>query len=216
MDYAQQQRSPARHIIGLGIVVALHVVLIWALVNGLGKNIVEIMKAPIETKIIKDTKPPPPPPPPPPPVLTNPPPPYIPPPEIQIQPPPQPHAIRQVTRTPQPPSPIPYKAAPPTPGPAVPDSQVSARPIAGPALEYPPAMQDAQREGRVIVACDVGVDGLTHNCAIQTVLGGAAFGRAALQWVRAARYRPAVHNGVPVPEAHHAFNITFKLNNDDQ
>jgi protein TonB len=93
---------------------------------------------------------------------------------------------------------------------------VSARPIAGPALEYPPAMQDAQREGRVVVACDVGTDGNTHNCAIETVQGGAAFGSAALKWVQNARYRPAIHNGVPVAEPHHAFNITFKLNSDDE
>ena len=73
-----------------------------------------------------------------------------------------------------------------------------------------------KREGRVIVACDVGQDGATHNCAIQSVQGGAAFGDAALRWVRSARYRPAVHNGVPVAELHHAFNITFKLNNDDE
>jgi len=29
MDYAQQQRSPMRHVIGITVVVALHVLLIW-------------------------------------------------------------------------------------------------------------------------------------------------------------------------------------------
>ena len=77
-------------------------------------------------------------------------------------------------------------------------------------------MQDAQREGRVVVVCDVEPTGTTSGCAVQSVQGGAAFGEAALRWVQQARYRPAVHNGVPVREAHHAFNITFKLNNDEE
>ena len=65
-------------------------------------------------------------------------------------------------------------------------------------------------------ACDGGADGNTHNCQIEKGEGGAAFGDAALRWVSAARYRPAVRKGVPVAEPHHAFNITFKLNSDDE
>ena len=63
------------------------VVLGYALVNGLGHKIVEVIKAPIETKIIDEVKPPPPPPPenlPPPPKMALPPPSFVPPPEVQI------------------------------------------------------------------------------------------------------------------------------------
>ena len=63
MDYAQQQRNPGKHLSGFMIVVVLHVVLGWALLNGLARKIVEVVKAPIETKIIDEVKPPPPPPP---------------------------------------------------------------------------------------------------------------------------------------------------------
>ena len=39
MDYAQQQRNPTKHLVGLGVVVVFHIVLIWALVNGLAREL---------------------------------------------------------------------------------------------------------------------------------------------------------------------------------
>ena len=93
MDFAQQQRSPGRHLIGFGIVVALHVLLGWALVTGLAQRMIEVIKAPIETKIIEEVKPPEPPPPenlPPPPKFAPPPPSFVPPPEVNVAPPPTP------------------------------------------------------------------------------------------------------------------------------
>jgi periplasmic protein TonB len=216
MNYAQQQRNPGRQILIIAIVVLFQAALVYALMNGLGSAIVDVVKAPIETKIIQEHKqPPPPPPPPPPPQLANPPPPYIPPPDIQIQQPPPPKAIQQVTRTPPPvpPAPGPVRNAPPVAGP--PDTSVSARPVSGPALEYPERMQDLGREGSVRVTCDVQADGRTTNCQISSVSGGSDFATAAMEYVTHARYRPAMHNGQPVPEPHHTFNITFKLGNDE-
>ncbi|MFN5167437.1 MAG: energy transducer TonB, partial [Pseudomonadota bacterium] len=93
MDYAQQQRNPGRHAVGFGMVVGLHVLLGWALVSGLAQRMVEVIKAPIETKIIEENKPPPPPPPenlPPPPKFAPPPPSFVPPPEVNVNPPPTP------------------------------------------------------------------------------------------------------------------------------
>ena len=86
MSYAVQKDS-SRRLTGLVAVVAFHVVLVYALVHGLARKIVEVVRAPLETKIIEEIKPPPPdkPPPPPPPKLAIPPPPYIPPPEVQVQ-----------------------------------------------------------------------------------------------------------------------------------
>jgi protein TonB len=101
-------------------VVALHILLGWALVTGLARKVVEVMKAPIETKIIEEIKKPPPDtPPPPPPKLAAPPPPFIPPPEINIQVPTQQIAptITTVTTTPPPPAPPPPVAAPAPPAP---------------------------------------------------------------------------------------------------
>jgi protein TonB len=90
MDFAQQQRDPKRHVIGIGAVVILHVLVVWALVSGLARKVVEVVKGPIEVKVIEEVikKPPPPEVVPPPPKLAAPPPPFIPPPEINIAPPP--------------------------------------------------------------------------------------------------------------------------------
>ena len=108
MNYAEQQRQIRKHPTGLIVVVVGHVVLGYALVNGLGHKIVEVIKAPIETKIIEEVKPPPPPPPenlPPPPKVALPPPSFVPPPEIQVANPPPAPAIT-VTREAPPPAPV--------------------------------------------------------------------------------------------------------------
>ena len=62
MNYAEQQRNPSKHMVGLGVVIVMHIILGWALLNGLARKVVEVVKGPIETKIIEEVKPPPPPP----------------------------------------------------------------------------------------------------------------------------------------------------------
>ncbi len=116
MDFGADQRMSRNTIIGIGIVILLHVFLVYALVTGLASSAVELIKKPLEIKIIQPTTPPPPPPQvivPPPPRLTAPPPPYIPPPLIQVQAPPQ--APIAVTTTVKP-TEAPPQAAP-TPAP---------------------------------------------------------------------------------------------------
>jgi len=54
------QRDSSRRLTGLVAVVAFHVVLVYALVHGLARKIVEVVRAPLETKIIEEIKPPPP------------------------------------------------------------------------------------------------------------------------------------------------------------
>jgi protein TonB len=107
VDYAQYQRNPARHLPSIAMVVALHIALGYALVTGLARKVVEVIKQPLETKIIEEMKKPPPDaPPPPPPKLATPPPPFIPPPEINIQAPVQmAPTITTVTTTKPPPAP---------------------------------------------------------------------------------------------------------------
>ena len=122
MDYAQQQRSWGKHAPSILAVVALHILLGWALVNGLARRVIEVVKAPIETKIIEEIKKPPPEvPPPPPPKLAPPPPPYIPPPEINIEVPTiTAPTITAVTTTPPPPGPPRVYTPPAPPAPAKP------------------------------------------------------------------------------------------------
>ena len=125
MNYSQRQADPRRHLVGIASVILFHAIVVWALVSGLARKVVDVVRAPIETKVIEEIKKPPPPPEvvvPPPPKLEAPPPPFIPPPEIQIAtpPPPQP-TITATTPTPPPapvviaPAPPPVVAAPPAP-----------------------------------------------------------------------------------------------------
>lgn len=79
---------------GLVVVVVLHLLIGWALASGLARKAVEIVRKPVEARLIQDdVVPPPPPPPPPPPKVERikdapklkappPPPAYVPPPEV--------------------------------------------------------------------------------------------------------------------------------------
>src|SRR2546422_4494470 len=103
MSYADP-RNPGRRLTSLVAVGVFHVVLIYALIHGLARKIVEVVRAPLETKIIEEIKRPPPeqqPPPPPPPKLATPPPPLIPPPAPHTHAPVQPApTITAVAQTP--------------------------------------------------------------------------------------------------------------------
>lgn len=149
MNFAQQQRDPRRHLVGFAAVLLFHGFIVYALVTGLAKKVVDVVRAPIETKVIEEIKKPPPPPEtvvPPPPRLEAPPPPFIPPPEVQIATPPPPApTITAVTPTPPPapvviaPAPPPIVAAPAPPAPA-PTAPVSAAVVCS---NYATVMGDA-------------------------------------------------------------------------
>jgi protein TonB len=172
VDFAQQQRNPGRHVVGIGIVLALHLLLGWALVTGLAQRMVEVIKAPIETKIIDEVKPPPPPPPenlPPPPKLAPPPPAFVPPPEVVVAPPPAPAPTITTVQTP-PPAPAPVTIAPPpaveAPPAPPPPPRVAARPAIGNVQscaprneDYPPAALRAEATGTTKIRFTVGPDG---------------------------------------------------------
>ena len=88
MNAAQLRRAPA-HLVSFTIVAGMHLLLGWALVSGLAHNVMDVVKGPVETKLIEELKPPPPPDPvlPPPEFTTAPPPSFVPPPEVRISPP---------------------------------------------------------------------------------------------------------------------------------
>ncbi len=48
MDFAEQQRRPTKHLVGFAMVVLMHILIGWALVSGLARKVVEVIKAPIE------------------------------------------------------------------------------------------------------------------------------------------------------------------------
>jgi periplasmic protein TonB len=86
MNFAQEKQGASRFT-GIGIVVLIHVVAIYALATGLAKDLVKKVSGPIDVKVIEEKVKPPPPPEkvvPPPPDLKAPPPPFVPPPEFQV------------------------------------------------------------------------------------------------------------------------------------
>ncbi|MBI3284698.1 MAG: energy transducer TonB, partial [Burkholderiales bacterium] len=46
MDFSDRQQEPGKKFLGIGLVILFHVALIYALINGLGHKIVEIIQKP--------------------------------------------------------------------------------------------------------------------------------------------------------------------------
>ncbi|WP_431020890.1 energy transducer TonB [Burkholderia cepacia] len=173
--FGNRQTHPVRRFGGIAIAIALHLVLIWALVNGLATRVVQIVQQPIEARIIAPVKPPPPPPPPKPvekvvskPRVTAPPPPFVPPPEVHVQATPQPTITHQDVPAPS----APVHEAPPAPVPVAkpvnreigvvcPNSdEVRA------SIVYPPEAQDNNITGDVTVEFTVDPDGRVTNLRV--------------------------------------------------
>jgi len=88
VSFGQPISSPLRQTARLGSVIAIHVALVWGLMNGLARQVVQLIKVPIEARMIEEVKPPPPPPAKidlPPPTKFVPPPTFVPPPEVSVQ-----------------------------------------------------------------------------------------------------------------------------------
>lgn len=174
MQYAQAQRQPGKHSIGFGVVVLLHAVVVYALVTGLAKKVVEVIKQPLETKIIEAPKPPPeaPPPPPPPPKLAPPPPDvFVPVPEVRIDvpaTPAQPVITAVTTKVPEAPPPLVAPSPPPPAKPekvsvgvACPNSQKVRAEVA-----YPREAQRQELEGDTLVEFTVDRDGRVSDAQV--------------------------------------------------
>lgn len=124
MNFAQEKQGASRFT-GLGVVVLIHVVAIYALASGLARDIVKKVIGPIETKVIEEKVKPPPPPDkvvPPPPDLKAPPPPFVPPPEFQVTAPAPPAPAIQSTQV------APPAVAEVRPAPAAPVAAPAPRP----------------------------------------------------------------------------------------
>lgn len=165
MGYAEQQRQPGKHAVGIGVVIILHILLGWALASGLATKAVRIILPETEAVIIVEKPKPPPPP------LEPPPPPkqvvvvqtFVPPPEVQIQQQLQPPVIQNTTvvappvfAPPTPPAP-PAPIAPPTPvsvGIACPNSQQIRSDI-----KYPTQARKDGLQGEVLIEATVGANG---------------------------------------------------------
>jgi periplasmic protein TonB len=205
MDFSETERNPAKKLTGIAFVILLHVLIVYALVTGLARKVVEVIKQPVETKIIEEVKPPPPkdlpPPPPPPPKMVAPPPPFIPPPEVQIQQPPPQNAITAVTnvKPENPVMPAPQPAVtgngPPATGPsrtaAVVDPSGCAKP------EYPPKSLRADEQGTVVLQFLIGTDGRVVESKVERSSGFRALDNAARNALSLCKFKPGTVDGKP-------------------
>jgi len=198
MDYAQQQRNPARHLISFSLVVLLHVVAVYALVNGLARKIVEVIKKPIETKIVEEHRAPPPPeapPPPPPKIAAPPPPPFIPPPEIQIAvAPPVQSTITQVTTKAPPPSLAPIR---PTPRAAT-AAALDRSSCPTPEPQYPMASRRNQEAGTLVLRIQIDINGSPGKIEVSRSSGYPRLDESARNWIASCRFKVATVDGKPV------------------
>lgn len=202
MSYAQPQDGATKRLTGLTAVVIFHIILGYALVNGLARKIVEVVSQPLETKIIEELKklPQDKPPPPPPPKFVPPPPPYIPPPEVQVQVPVSAStlAITAVT-TAKPVEPVAapgQRVAPPAPrAPVRTSAVVDARACDKP--EYPAAALRANETGIVLLAFLIDVNGTATEGKIERSSGSRRLDEAALKALGLCRFRPATVDGKP-------------------
>ncbi|MBC5764324.1 energy transducer TonB [Ramlibacter sp. GTP1] len=145
--------DPGRKTTGIIVVIAFHLIVLWALITGTARKGLELIKKPMEAAVIQEViiPPPPPPPPPPPkeivkapPKVEAPPPPFVPPPEV-APPPSNAPAIQSVQTPPTAPAVIAPPVAPAPPAPPAPPARINA--AAACQIVAPQMPRQAIREG---------------------------------------------------------------------
>lgn len=209
--YVQDTQLLTRRSVVLVAIIALHILIVWAIATGLAHRAIEMVAPPIIADVVQQQQQKDQPPPPPPPQLEHPPV-EVPPPEVQIDLPPEPQstAIRDTTNR--------HIIARPPPPPRPPHRVVfvSARP--GPRFPntddyYPPASQRLGESGGVNVRACVGPDGrLTSAPTVAKTSGSSRLDEGALRLARAGsgRYTPATADGKPINSCF-VFRVTFVL-----
>ena len=219
MAPASYSPPPASRLIGIGLVVLLHVAIVYALVTGLAHRAVEVVRAPIETRIIAAAKPEQPQPAPPPPLQLAPPPTaFVPPPEVNIEkPPPPPMRSTAITTPPvrpvAPPPPVPAPAPAPAPVPAAEPARVMPRIDARRSQqpEYPAASRRLGEQGSVVLQVLVDTDGRVIDSKLLQSSGYDRLDQAALAGVRSDyRFLPGTVGGKP-QQMWYTFKFTWKL-----
>ncbi len=197
MDFAQQQRDPTRHVIGIAFVVLVHALVIWALLSGLGRTVVEVIKKPLSATIVEELKAPPPPPPPPKkiveapkikaPVET-----YVPPPDVQVPTTQEAPVITAVTPTPPT---EPHVIAPPAPveppAPPKPAIRRGIKRIGGDDPVFPQAaMRAGIEKGHVLARVMIDEKGNVTEVIIVSAEPPRHFDRAVIEALKTWKFRP--------------------------
>jgi periplasmic protein TonB len=215
MDFARQQRDPARHLIGITFVVLIHAIVIYALVTGLARKAIEVIKKPLSATIIEEIKAPPPPPPPPPPKRIVEPPKtqqtYVPPPDVPVPTTTSEPVITQVSPTPPPEPVVIAPPAPPVveapPAPPKPAIRRGAVPIERVEPVYPrEAIKDNIASGKVVARLQVDEKGLVTSVTIVEANPRRVFDREVIKALSQWKFKPEGDRYIAEIE------ITFVLN----
>jgi protein TonB len=180
-------------------IILFHLLLLYGLVSGLARKVVEVVAAPLVTDIIEEIKPEDKPPPPPPPQMERPPV-QVPPPDVVIDIPMETNttAISNVTDKPVPvAAPVVTQTVERTP--TVVRMKVDLRRSPSTDEFYPASARRAEIEGLVTVQVCSGPDGrVSGEPSVAKTSGNAALDEAAVKWARRARFTPGTEDGKPV------------------
>ena len=202
--YVQQNQS--RRMGVFAFIVGFHLLLVYGLVSGLARKVVEVVAPPLVTDIIEEIKPEDKPPPPPPPQMERPPV-QVPPPDDVIDIPMETNttAISNVTDKPAP------AAAPPAP---VVVARTPAKIGRMPSSEdyYPAASKRAEEQGTATVKVCVDAKGkLIGNPSVVTSSGFDRLDEGAVKLARAGRYQPGTSGGQAQDESCVSFRVKFEI-----
>jgi periplasmic protein TonB len=199
----------SRRAIVFVVIVALHVILAYALAYGLARKVIEMVAPPIQTDIIEEVQQRDEPPPPPPPEFERPPV-EVPPPEVAIDIPvdtSQSTAITDVTDRPVP------KAPPPPPPPRNVVHAKMGKNFPNSEDYYPAAAKRLGEEGSITVKVCVGPNGrLSEEPTVTQSSGNARLDDGALKLAKAGRYVAGSVDGQPTTDCF-PFKIKFELRN---
>jgi protein TonB len=180
--YAAGQRSPRKHLSGIGLVVLLHALLLWAISSGLARQVVRMTENTVEAVLMTEA---------PPPAPT--PPPKTPPPKTPAPPLPAPTSTAPaITQAPSPPAPSPAPAAPAIrTGAVIQAGAHCAKP------DYPSASRRMEEEGTVTLKFLIGVDGKVIQADIEKTSGFNRLDEAARNALSKCQFRPGTVDGKP-------------------
>jgi len=194
-SYAARQRAPRKHLTGIGLVVLLHAVLLWAITSGLAKQVVRMTENTVEAVLMSEA---PPPKPAPAPIPTpKPPPPQTP---TPAPPPPAPNSTAPAITQPSAP---PVVAAPAPPAPAVaPAPAIRTGAVIQPGAscakpDYPSASRRMEEEGTVTLRFLIGTDGRVLQADIEKSSGFNRLDEAARNALSRCQFRPGTVDGKP-------------------
>jgi len=186
-------------------IIGVHILMFWALANGLANKVIQVLTQPLEADIVEEVKDDEPPPPPPPPEMERPPV-EVPPPEVAIDLPMETTttAIQDVTDKPPPPAPPPPPRAAGTPA--------KMKSAADPDQFYPPGAKRREEQGSPVVQACVGANGrLVREPVVTETSGFPELDGAAVKVAKANRYFPGTDNGAPMAESCVKFKVKFVI-----